>query len=373
MNKRVFGYNVTINLNGYCMELVEELSHYPDIATNRDNLKTLQIDFVNYVDEKCLSSNPSIFILYEDGFSMNLDYAEIRWVLNDLDRGSIKVSFKVKNNTEHLIKKNVKRFRSIGYEIFPENIGQILHELVFVPATFIFHDKIIIHGSCLYNKVNDKSIVFGGTGGVGKTATILSLAKSDEWLFLSDDIVVVDKAGVIYPNYAYPKIYAYNTLGHEQLENKLLSQMNFLDKAQWVYRKKRNSSSVRRRIAPSTLYDTFYQEVQLTSNLFIFRGDFQSEINIEKIDNTKSAELEEAIILPEYEAFFRYLRWYSYNLKVMGKIGYSNSDKFFIDYKKNYQDVFSLNDNYVVKVKANIKKNKFTEKMTEMINDLLIF
>lgn len=365
MNKKIFGYDFNIEFNGICENLMSELQFYPDIKTKDRNLNKVNLRFIDYEDKEFLSSNPSLIKLYKSGFSLNYDYGEIHWDLSELDNNILNVSLRVKHRKSNLLRKGVSRFRSMGYETFPENIGQIVHELVFIPTTFFFQDKVIIHGSCLYNKKFNKSIIFGGTGGVGKTSSLLELGKNNDWVFLSDDMVVVDEEGFIYPNYAFPKVYAYNTIDDKSLEKNILYNLSFFNKMQWKFKKIKNKASVRRRISPDNLYNTCQIETKLNKNLFLFRGNFTDNIKLEKIDNVRSAELEEKIIIPEYESIYKYIRWYEYNSKALGIDAKITIDGLLKNYREKYQKIFLKSDNYIVKINSKMNHIAFKKKMIE--------
>lgn len=308
MNKKIFGYDFNFTFNGICENLIDELRFYPDIIEKNNNFKKVNVEFTFKDNTEALSSNPSLIGVCNKGFYQNLGYAKLFWDLSQLSNNIIGVKMIVPKSETSGMKKNIRRFLSMGYEVFPENIGQVMHELVFVPTTFFFQDKVIIHGSCLHNKNFNSTVIFGGTGGVGKTSSLLELGKDNNWIFLSDDIVVIDENGVIYPNYAYPKIYAYNTLDDKELERSIQNEKSLTSNLQWKLKKKRNPASVRRRVGPNLLYKTEYAELPLKTNLFLFRGKYDGDITVEKINSLKSSLLEENIIFPEYEAVFKFIK-----------------------------------------------------------------
>lgn len=371
MKKKIFGYQFDFELNNFCFQLRDELAFYPDINENEIIEKQVQVRFIEFSEKVFLTSNPSLFKLNDTGFSVNYPYAEIEWDLQELEHNKIFVFIKVKPNKKNVINNFGRKCLSIGYELFPDNVGQIIHELVFIPVTFFFQDKVLAHGSCLFNKKRNISVLFGGTGGVGKTSALLGLARDDEWVFLSDDIVVLNDKGIIYPNYAYPKVYAYNTIDNKALEKKVLNNSSLISKIQWYFKKARNSSKVRRRISPSLLYNTAYREQELNINLFLIRGNFQADIQLERIDSAKSAILEESIMIPEYGIFYNYLNWFTFNAVAMGLNPNICYRKVLNNNQAIYKSIFDKAENYLVKIDKNISHKLYKERLSEEIERLL--
>ena len=370
MKKIIFGYYFQFELNGHFAELEEELSFYPDYETEPDESRRIIISIVDKPGSDTISTNPSSINVFETGFAMNLGYALIRWNLSSLKDNIIKIEL-IPGKGHKGLRGFVKRFRSIGYEIFPEDIGKIIHELILVPVTFFFKDKIILHGASLYNKVHKRSIVLGGTGGVGKTSALLRLGKGKDWVFLSDDIVVVDSEGIIYPNYSYPKIYAYNTMNNKPLERLILKKNGLPGKFQWKSIKRYNRSRVRRRLSPDLLYNTDYLEPALDCNLFLFRCNHPKSTGVERIDSKISTQLEMQIILAEYDTFFRYLRWYEYNAMGLGLEAYAKMDEFVENYSALSEEVFSKANNYLFKLGTNSSFEEYTNSICNTAERLI--
>jgi serine kinase of HPr protein (carbohydrate metabolism regulator) len=152
----------------------------------------------------------------------------------------------------------------MGYKSNIENITAILYELVLVPLNYFFSDKALVHASSMKNSTNGKTVMFGGTGGVGKTSLELLLCRELGYSFISDDIAVIDKKGFVYSNLAYPKIYAYNAEGNQEIENLLFNKRSSIDKLQWKLSKNiRGLNKARRTISP----DEIYKSVEKDKNI----------------------------------------------------------------------------------------------------------
>lgn len=368
MRKNIFGYDVYINNEVECLFFENEFEMYKD---NFDDLgKKVIINISESKPIDYLSSNPKLILVDKDGFTMK-SKVNIKWNLSKLNYGEIVVEISIPKNNQNRFRKYISKFLSIGYENTFENIGQILHELVLIPSTFFFKDKVIIHGSCLYNKKFNKSIVFGGTGGVGKTSTLIEMGKDHDWVFLSDDMVVVDTNGKIHPNYAYPKIYAYNTIGDKKFEKEILKGKKLMDKFQWIFWKKINPAKVRRRIAPNLLYNSEFVSPKLDNNLFLFRGNFDEDITFEKTGYKNSSKFEKNIILSEYESFYKFIKWYEYNAKALKLKPYITFDEIVKNYEEKYNEIFSNTDNYVVKINDSMEHNIFKKEMIKRTKQLI--
>jgi len=368
MRKNIFGYDVYINNEIDDLIFENEFEMYEDELENIDKKIFINISESKSID--FLSSNPKLILLDKDGFTMK-SRVNIKWNLKKLNKGEIVVNIYIPRNKKSKLRRFISKFLSIGYENLYENIGQILHELVLIPATFFFQDKVIVHGSCLYNKKYDKSVVFGGTGGVGKTSSLIEMGKNHDWIFLSDDIVVIDNEGKIYPNYAYPKIYAYNTIGDKILEKEILKNKTTMNRFQWYFLKKINPARVRRRISPELLYNTEFKSPKLDYNLFLFRGNFSKNIDFEKIDSKNSSIFEKNIILNEYESFYKFIKWYEYNARALNIKPYITFDGLVKNYEDKYNKIFSNTENYIVKIDISMNHEKFKKEMVKQTEQLV--
>ena len=180
---------------------------------------------------------------------LNSKLANIQYVGNGLNIVEIVFEIKKPINKLHAF---IQRMMSLGYNDRVERAGLILHEQVLVPYAIFFAGLSPIHGSAM--SINDKVVIFGGKGGVGKTTLELEFCLDGEARFLSDDMVIIDSKNYVFPNLNFPKIYAYNTIGRDYLLKLLRSGASLIDKIHWNFRALYNSSKVRRRVNPKNLY-----------------------------------------------------------------------------------------------------------------------
>jgi len=226
----IFGKSICIK--SHCNEiysiLERELSLYPVSDKNIE----VEINFVEQIKlSGKLLKNPSVHYSFENGF---LIFYGSNKVLFQKKNGIIKVEIELSMN-KNFLKNSVSKFRSIDFRNNVERVGTFLHELILVPFNYFFTDRAIIHASAIKNPVTGKTILLGGTGGVGKTSLELFLCNQLHFSFISDDIAVVDSTCNVFPNLSYPKIYAYNVVGNLELERVLFEDRSFWDKLQWLF------------------------------------------------------------------------------------------------------------------------------------------
>jgi hypothetical protein len=270
-----------------------------EIWINNDNFK-----------RNILTKNPSDHEEIQNGFSCKLNDAFITWVFKNK---KLKIYFDFNENKKDIYRK----FFSIQYTHPYEDIGQIFHELVLIPTLFFYPDDIsIIHGSAVQTK-EKKAVLIGGTGGVGKTSLELSLIQKNNFKFLADDITIIDKNTNLWPNYAFPKIYRYNTQNREEIEKKVLKNRGFFDRFQWNFFKLFPNKPIRRRINPKLFYDNkIGDRSKLTDYFILFKGNFK-DFSMRKISAEKAAFLNLEIVKVEYLMFLKHIYWHRINRAVL--------------------------------------------------------
>jgi hypothetical protein len=92
-------------------------------------------------------------------------------------------------------------------------------------------------------------------GGIGKTSAALKLITEHGFRFLSDDLGLVDEAGMLWRTPKRLQVYAYNLAGEAQLRSMLLDGRTALDRAAWAWKlRRRGTKGVRRRVSAETLF-----------------------------------------------------------------------------------------------------------------------
>ena len=167
-----------------------------------------------------------------------------------------------------------------------------------------------IHASAVER--DSKGLMFAGTGGVGKSSTILELSKYSEYKFVADDICVIDENGRLYGNMAWPKIYGYNITSPE-IKNMALKNRGWLDKMIFELWSKRNPARIRRKVKPDQLFDSVsIDEVQLFELNYIFREKILI-MQAQGLNVSDFVKMTKHVMLAEYSNFHNHLRWCEYN------------------------------------------------------------
>jgi len=220
-----------------------------------------------------------------------------------------------------------------------------------------------LHVSAFKNNINGDLLLFGGTGGVGKTSLELLFCGKLNYSFVADDMVVVNTNSEVYPNLSYPKIYAYNLESNKSMTNNILKGRGLIDIAHWYIRKKvKGLSAVRRSIAVDKLYDKFeVDKVKATKYFFLFRTNTVSNIKIERVSKNLAISNSIRILKNEfYSSFYRKIDLYEYNCN-LGKS--TSSLVSMLDIENNLNQVFNqfFNevDSFIIKIPLKVEEKDF--------------
>ena len=148
-----------------------------------------------------------------------------------------------------------------------------------------------------------------GTGGVGKTTTVLELVLNRGFHYVADDLVVVSAAGLS----RYPKhlqLYAYNSVLVPGLEERILRGRGPADRALWhIRRRLLGDSQVRRRVSASSFFgqDAVAQEVPLSAAVMFTTSLEDPRVVIERADRIQLARQAASVICDEFWDFTRFL------------------------------------------------------------------
>ncbi len=196
-----------------------------------------------------------------------------------------------------------------------EEVGQIFHEAVLAPSLMHYFSREIalIHGSSLVDN-HGRGVLFGGSGGVGKTTLELELIHNKEFKFLADDISILDSNGMLHPNYNHPKIYAYNVLGRPDLQRKLFSGKSMLDKAWWsVQALRKPPHAFRRRAHIGKFYGSMISQSSSLARIFLLFRITGKSLRVRPIEPALMAAMNLEIIRTEFPMFVKHLSWHRYN------------------------------------------------------------
>lgn len=197
----------------------------------------------------------------------------------------------------------IQKIRNIEFSNREDRIGQILHEQVLVPAVLFDKNKILIHSSAVH--FHNKTLLFGGYGGVGKTSLEMELCYHKQADFLADDFSVISNEGVIYPNLSFPKIYGYNVQGEHAIKELLVNKNHRLDKWHWFLNYKRSPDKVRRRVSPQKLY-SHIKNMPLPVHAYFLLKKYEGEkIEARMLSTKEAASLTIEILKAELNEFFK--------------------------------------------------------------------
>lgn len=288
--------------------LQEELVLYPLSSEKTD----IEIHFVQ-VSSKALSINPRSHKEIPNGFSINEKRYSIEWLIIDK---SPRIYFNFFGNPNDYL---FKFLISMQFTHPFEQIGQTFHEEVIIPALMLYFPDHIspIHGSAVESPEGN-GIIFGGTGGVGKTSIELELIFNYGYKFIADDMALVTRKGVLHPNYAYPKIYAYNTINSKDIYKKLMTGRSVIDRFWWHIQKLRSINNTRRRAQLKEFYSGCLSNGTRLKYMFILLRTNCKQIKCRSIDNERAASMNNDIIKTELYRHLNHLYWHEFNRRFIG-------------------------------------------------------
>jgi len=111
----------------------------------------------------------------------------------------------------------------------------------------------LIHASCV--EKNGKVLMFPAWGGAGKTSMMYRLVMNGDWKFLSDDMSILSRDGVLYLNSAPIAVYPYNLKGLPHLHRRISELQSLGGRIHWhLWNRILGESRVGRRIFPRDLF-----------------------------------------------------------------------------------------------------------------------
>ncbi len=358
---QIFGRNVKLicldeDLSTY---INEELSLYK--SENSDD-SDLTISILEELPEVSGSRNPKSH--FEDNQSILVKNKQADILFRFKNNTLEEILFSL-NKPAGFLKGRVQKFLHMGNRNRIERVGQILHELVLTSFGFFFSDTIPVHSSGL--SIRDKVVLFGGTGGVGKTSLELELCLKEGAEFIADDIAMISKEGKVYPNYSYPKIYGYNVEGDEELKKRLFPKFNFLESFHWWFHYKMGPNKVRRRLSPDRLFNHISKEPKRLTNYYILSAYHGHEIETEVLDPEISANITTDIIETEFSFLLSHLSFHRLNAKVNNMPPLFLKEIILERWKAQLETIFKNVECTLVKIPIGMEHAKFKKDMVDLI------
>ena len=362
-NYTIFGKVYQINtIDNYEGDLLhKELDIYPPADSNQP--ADLVINYLEKLDyEKTTLRNPSIHYYNSQSFRIELKNASIEFHFNE--NKLVRIDFCIKQG--NTLRATANKWLSYQFTNRKESIGFIFHELVLIPSAFFFPDLTIAHASA----IDDNGVIlFGGTGGVGKTSLELELCYHEGKSFFADDIVVLNNAGVAFPNLAYPKIYAYNLVNNDDIKKRIFHKAGILNMLHWHSRKLISPAIVRRRVNPSVLYNNVAQQPsKLKSVYFLVKDGTTDTVTINKISHEEATKLNRLVLETEYHIFYKHLLWDEFNSIVAKDKTKLKYEDLINKIEANFLRSLSNSETFIINIPLHIKHKDFVRQVADIIN-----
>lgn len=368
MRKKIFGYNIEIKSDEsesiLYKKLIEALKYYEESFTDDIDIEInlLKIDKFNFKEYKLI--NPKVY--YYDQSRTAICISD-KIIEKKLLKNRLCINIYLEYNTPKTIFNFLRKIISYEFKYSSENFPQFFYEMVLIPIMCFEKERALIHCSSI--ACGNKIIFLGGTGGVGKTSTLIELGREKKVSFVCDDILVIDKEN-FYENYAYPKIYAYNTIGDKKLEQEILKKEGILSKLHWMMMKKINPARVRRKILPEEFYKIkdFNKKNMNKIYIILSRGNYE-KMQLKSLERNNAKEITKHIILTEYKKYIEIL-----NYEIINKILYNeyidnqNRINCILENWDNIYDYFFNNtDTYILEVPKEIEHFIFKKNMKNIL------
>ena len=366
---QIFGRKFRVIFDGVVSgKFCEEMSIYNIANKGCDQSKaSLYYDYeviftnnINFLSDVAYANPPTFSLLKDNSFVVDYGHSIIQYKLFNVPGKVTVVPRKLPFFWKIL---------SMEYRNVLENLPQIFHELVVIPLMFFEKDKFPVHASAVYDKALKQVIMFGGTGGVGKTSIELLLAKNARYSFFADDFCVVDRDGFVFPNLAYPKIYGYNIEYNRDLRKRLLEKESFFSRCHWfVHYYLRGPNKVRRKINPTNLFIGGVQRCkQRLGRYFIICRASVKDLVLENVSVDRAVEATIEIVKNEYHSFLKHVRWLNVNLILAGE-DYSKLGKFNLDFSwEILKEAFRNVDLYLLKIPIDMSLRYFSKKIFKIL------
>lgn len=169
-------------------------------------------------------------------------------------------------------------------------------------------DASFVHAGAVATP-DGQGVLLMGTGGVGKTTTVLDLVRTGRWRYLGDDLVVVSPDGLS----RHPKhlqLYAYNSVLVPGVQERLLAPRSRIDRIMWHARLRAlGPRQVRRRTSASAFFgqEAVAERAQLAAAVKLTTALGASSVRVEPADREGLARQAASVICDEFWDFTRFL------------------------------------------------------------------
>lgn len=361
-----YQFRIDSGLNVAKKTFREQFVKFYDSADNVDPTVIISVSVDDGLNVGELT-NPKNHSLLKDGFSV--DYGKYIVEYRKLD-GVLFFEVKIKRERFKFVA-YLKKLNNIQYCSLEERICQIIYENCIYPSLFFMKDISLVHSSGF--SVDKKAFLLGGTGGVGKTSLELFFSERNRIGFINDDIAVINKAGIVFPNMAWPKIYAYNISSNRRIKELLLDEACVDDKLAFYFKKHLfGENKVRRLMSPAVLFrhSKCHSFVPIAKYIVLCRGNFH-DLALRRADPLQVSEINISVLETEFSHFIQHLNWHKFNSLIAGRKPVFVFDQVLDQWKVVQRSVFSKIDTYIMEIPNEIEHEVFIKKAVFAITDLM--
>lgn len=366
MTKNIFNIPTTFNFHASCNattrnDVEEQINIYPDSTQT-------PLAHIHIGTHRCISNytqrNPSIHYDSAQGFRMQfLKY------FTEIEQQSDGLHFYVDyDRYRHGIMWYLKKLYNIEYTSIEERISQVLNEFVLVPMTMFFSNYLLIHSSGLTSPTTGRAILLGGTGGVGKTSLELELCRKHKFGFLNDDIAIVDNNGMVHPNLAFPKIYAYNLQNQGDLRQRVFDNKPWHNKLAWTLKTTlQGMSATRRKMSPQDLFPVVCDQPVALGQYIILNRTTSSKATLHEISGNQAAAQSLKVIQTEYFPVYNHFYWHEYNALCGNYAPIIHNNKIFDRWNTLSKTLFNTIPCYQLNIPATMPHQEFMREISAML------
>lgn len=293
--------------------LEEELSRYPPAPEDAE--PDLVVRLRRNEPGAGRLVNPRVHEEAESGFLARYRMADVEF---RLDGSALRSIDFLPTRPDTALLRHARRWLDMQFTSREERAGVIFHEMVMVPSVYFEPALALVHASAFEDPDGGVTLV-GGTGGVGKTSLEIELCLNHGFRFLADDVTVVGRGGHVWPNLAFPKIYAYNLEDNEELAARVLGRRGLGDRLHWHSHRRLGPANVRRRVAPEILYGGFSREGGPLRRYVILVREDRPALHVSEISAARAADMSVAVMETEYQEFHNHIHWHAFNRMAAGR------------------------------------------------------
>lgn len=185
----------------------------------------------------------------------------------------------------------------------------VIYELLdpLLLAALLAKEATLVHAGAVVSQ-DGLGLLLMGTGGVGKTTTVLDLVLNQGWRYLADDLVVLSDRGLS----RYPKdlqVYAYNLALVPELGGPLMAGRGAIDRAVWNGRLKAlGPANVRRRVSAERLLgpEPVGSGAPLAAAVKLTAAPRVAGVTVQSVPSDQLARQSASVILDEFWDFSRF-------------------------------------------------------------------